>query len=531
MWDPFRRAVLSRATARILIWASSFAVLIAAPARAQPVNPPAPEEKSLEDALEPDDAVEAAAGKERVQELGSTPTPAPVPAPPPPPPPLPPPAAVAPSLFQFTLKGTVAVTLFGQDVPFATGNGAAALLGPVRTPIDGWVIGGDVRQTRLSFNVRGPELFGAVPTANVEVEMFGGQQITTVPAPSATVTVRDAMGNVIGTGTTAGFTSSAQGDESLLPRLRTAYIELNWDAGTNLIRAGQYHNLLLAMVSASGAHPATLGYGAGQLGWRSPGITYQHRFRFGNDVNLDAALQVNRNSWTDNVPICPATATPPMTNCLPSGVSLGEAGLPQVQTRLLLSGGLKESPFPHYAPTLWQLHVVGHWDQKDLSGVASVAPAGMRDVMTTYAIEAGGKLRIGPVQLAANGWYGQNTGSLFGNLFQMQAPDKGDVTGFGVWGQLGLSLTKNFSLWGFAGIDRPNRNEAIAANFRSLQNIQLNGMIAYVDGPAVITLEWFNVSTLNYVAGAAATATTPAGPAQQLTFRGNQPSATFAYSF
>lgn len=241
-------------------------------------------------------------------------------------------------------------------------------------------------------------------------------------------------------------------------------------------------------------------------------------------------MQLNRNSWQDNVSTCSA-GLPPAVNCLPYGISFGEAGLPQIQARLLFSGGKEESPFPHYAPTVWQFHVVGHYDQKDLSGVGAVATAPARDTMDTYAVEAGGKLKLGPVLIAANGWYGQNTGSVFGMMFQMQGPDKLDVTGFGVWSQAGVSLTKNFSLWGFFGIDRPNKLEAINAGFGRLQNIQIAGMLAYVDGPLVITLEWFNVATTNYIAATAATPTAPAQPAREEVNRGNQPSATLAYMF
>lgn len=426
----------------------------------------------------------------------------------------------------------MAGTLYAQDVPFGVNNGGAALVGPSNAPIDGWLLGGDIRQTRLAFNIRGPEVLGAIPTASVEFEMYGGNQLTTVPGANAVVTVRDAMGNVIGSGSAPTFTSSAQGDESLLPRVRTAYVELNWDSGQNILRVGQYHNLLLAMVSASGAHPATLGYGAGQLGWRSPGITYSHKFKLGDSVNLDAAVQLNRNSWIDNAPVCSGSAAPPVSNCLPSGVSLGEAGLPQVETRLLLSGGLTPSPFPHYAPTVWQFHIVGHWDRKDLSGSGSDSvPPGFRDTMTTYAIEAGGKVKVGPLLVAGNGWYGQNAGSVFGHLFQMQTPDKPDVRGFGIWGQAGFSLSSFFSVWAFAGIDRPNREQAIAAGFIGVQNVQLAGMLAYTDGPLVLTVEWFNCATTSVIPARMATATTPATAALEVVTRGNQPSFTLAYSF
>ena len=383
-------------------------------------------------------------------------------------------------------------------------------------------MGGDIRQTRFSLNVRGPQLLEAATLASIELEMAGGNQIYTVPGVPVTTIVRDATGMQIGTARVAGFVSSPQGDESLLPRLRTAYVEFNWDGGTNVLRAGQYHNLLLAMVSASGAHPATLGYGAGQLGWRTPGITYSHKFRLTSDITMDTAVQLNRNSWNDNAPSCATGEAPPTVNCQPQGVSLGEAGSPQVEGRVLFSGPLTESIWPHYAPTVWQAHLVAHWDVKDLSGVNATAMPGTRDSLTTYAIEMGGKYKFGRVQLAVNGWYGQNTGSLLGNIFQIQTPDKPDVRGFGVWSQLGVMLPLGLSAWGFAGIDRPNRDMALAAQLARLQNIQLALMVAYVNGPLTATLEWMHIRTVTPA---------PGMPMATVTNYANQPSFTIAYAF
>jgi hypothetical protein len=433
----------------------------------------------------------------------------------------------------FTLKGTVAGTIFMQDVPFSSGNGGGALFGPANLTTDKWFLGGDVRQTRLNFGIRGPEVLGgAVPSAIVEIEMFGGNQINSVPGTNATVTVRDPMGNVVGTGTAPAVTSSAWGDESLLPRLRTAYVELNWGAGTDILRVGQYHNLLLAMISASAAHPATLGYSAGQLGWRSPGITYLHKFKLSDDTNLDVGLQVNRNSWIDNVPTCSPGTSAPTVNCVPGGVSLGEASMvPQVQARLSLSGGKTESPWLTYAPTVWQIYLVAHWDQKDLSGVGNIATLPARDSMTTLIAEAGFKLKLGPVLLASNGWYGKNSGSVYGNVIQMQTPDKPDVNGFGVWGQAGLSFSKLISLWGFVGVDHPDQAQAIAAGLTRLQNMQIGAMLAYTEGPLVIALEYFYAATTNYLPATPMSATSPGTLAQSVTYSGNQPSATVTYSF
>ena len=36
--------------------------------------------------------------------------------------------------------------------------------------------------------------------------------------------------------------------------------------------------------------------------------------------------------------------------------------------------------------------------------------------MVTYAVQGGFKVQLGPVLVAANGWFGRNTGNVFGNL-------------------------------------------------------------------------------------------------------------------
>ena len=413
-------------------------------------------------------------------------------------PPAPPVQAPPASPFKFTINGTVAATLFAQDKPWATGNGLSTLFGPLDLPDDGWLLGGDIRQTRISFSGEGPPVLGLFkPKAVLEVELMGGNQVLTIPAAPSPVPVYGADGSQIGTGVTPGFVSSAQGDESLLPRVRTAYIELAFNEGQDLLRIGQYHHLLLAMISASGAHPALMGYGAGQLGWRAPGITYSHNFKLSDSISLNAALQLGRNNWADNVLACRPGTAPPQTNCLPAGVSLAEASmLPSVQARLMLMGPPAESPWLFYAPNQWQIYVVGHWDRKDLSGVGSQAFAPFRDEMDTSIVEGGFKVKLGPLMLASNGWYGVNAGGVFGHILQVQTPDKPDVSGFGVWSQAAFSFSRNFSLWAFAGIDQPNEQEALAAGFDRLQNIQLGAMFAITDGTFATTFEMFFAETI-----------------------------------
>jgi hypothetical protein len=457
----------------------------------------------------------------------------------PPPPPVVPPAP-PPSPFTFVLKGQIAGTMYVQDVPFASGNGGSGIFSPVTLLTDKWFLGGDIRQSRLTFTMKGPEVLGgATPTGVFEIDLGGGNQITTVPGAVTPVTITTInpmtmMPMTVGTGVAPTVTSSAFGDESLLPRIRVAYVELNWGGGSDILRVGQFHNLLLPQIAASASHTGTpLGYGAGQLGWRSPGITYLHRFPLSADVNLDIGLQINRNSWIDNFPSCPANMGPPMVpNCLPQGVSLGEASmLPQVEARVLLSGGKAPSPWPLYAPNVWQIYAVGHWDQKDLSGVGAAAQPGFRDGMTTGVGEFGFKLHVGPLLIAANGYVGQNSGNVYGNILQLQLPNLPDVMGYGGWGQIGVELGAGFSLWAFGGMDKVDEAKAQLARFTRTQNLQVSGMLAYVEGPIVIGLEYLYLSTdgLSYATMIVPPATAPAVTPTSAT--GSQMALTLAYNF
>jgi hypothetical protein len=412
-------------------------------------------------------------------------------------------------------------------------NGGSALSTSLDLSGDTWFLGGDVRQTRLTLTVKGPPAFGSgVPSGTVEVD-FGGYnyQITPVGGFSAVVGARDPMTGAINI-TTLPFntvTNESRFDEALVPRLRLAYLELNVNDGQHILRVGQYHQLLLVFVAGSASHIGTpLGYAAGQLGYRSPGIMYQFSAKLSSDTTLSFATQLNRNSWRDELPTCGAMQAAPASNCLPAGISVGEASaLPQVEARISLTSGMASNPLPFYAPFTWFAYVTGHWDMKDLSGVGPgrAAPP-LRDSLHTMALQLGVKTQHGPFLAALNGWYGQNAGSLLGHVFQMQAlPSTAvDVRGFGAWGQLGLGVTTNVSVWAFAGIDHPDKEQAIAAGFTILRNLQLAAQLAFTSGPVLVALEFLYVSTRNRRAP-------PMAPAEHLTLTGMQPSLTMNFSF
>jgi hypothetical protein len=396
-----------------------------------------------------------------------------------------------------------------QDRPTNSGSGPLTLFGPVQLERDSWFLGADVRQSQLKVYVKGPRVIGADPTAAFELDVMGVDQINGVPGAVTPVLV---PGDPSDTRLTAAAGTSAQGDESVLPRLRVAYMELNWNEGEDALRVGQYFDLLLAMVLASVSHIGPFGYEGGQISWRSPRVTYVHRFKLGDDVALSTTRELTRNSWADNMPNCSAGRNTATTNCLPSGVSLGEASaLLQVQMRVLL-GPPKPSPLILYAPSAWQVHAVLDLSRTDLSGIGADATPGMPDSRDTWIGEAGFKLALGPVLLAANGWWGRNAGNVFGQIFQMQAPTAPELSGFGAWCQAGLSITQELTLWTFAGVDRSDTNEVLASRLRFTRNVQLHAMLTYAVGQLVIALEYLHVATdaVSYLTTGATILTTTA---------------------
>jgi hypothetical protein len=398
------------------------------------------------------------------------------------------PAAAPASPFTFALRGFISGSLFVQDGvlagasgipgiggPTTTGYGQGALFAATEGTGDSLVFSGDVRQTRLNFSMRGPPVLGgATPTGFVEVDFLGG------------------------------FSGGSFGDDSLLPRIRLAYVEASWP--TTTLRVGQFHNLVVPFIPASAAHIAfPYSIGGGLIGWRSPGVTLSERIPMGA-MSLELAGQVSRVNWADTAATCaPANpaATPPTpaqtpeaNGCLRGGVTLGDAsGLPQVQARVTLISGKAAPPWPGFPPGDVVVYVVGNWNQLDRNGWGATGG----DPLTTLVAEAGTKLQFGPVLVAANAWWGQNAGNMLGHIIQFaragQIVPAEDVTGFGAWGQIGFSLSKEVALWAFAGTDRPDPERAETLSLvRRHQNVYA-AMLSYKDGPYGVGLEWVHWGT------------------------------------
>jgi hypothetical protein len=363
----------------------------------------------------------------------------PAPAPPPPPPA---PAATTANKGTVTIKGFVSATIFAQDATFSFGDGQNA---EIPVPVAGgekgddpWFIDGDVRATRLNLTWDGPT-GTALPKlgAMLEVDFF------------------------------AGFAAGSFGNAAPIPRLRVATAQVA--LGDMTLKIGQDWAPLFGNVPVSLAHLAfPLGYGsAGSIGWRFPGIWLIVPLSPKEAaMQMKLTLAVLRNSWVlgAGMPADPQNA--------------GSTGIPQVEARF------------DVATKMWSAYVVGHFDSKDLD---TRGDDGV-DSMTAFAIEAGFKLTSGPLLVQANGYFGQNIAHQFGNLVQFSSNPDNDISGFGVWGQVGYDVTPQISVFAFFGIDKPNEDDVraaiAAAAFPKTQNIQAAGMVRWKAGPFALGLEY-----------------------------------------
>ena len=381
--------------------------------------------------------------------------------------------------FVFELHGFTSVSMYFQDAGFGVGpagaaTGQQALNVVKRYETDKPLFGGDIRQTRLNFSVRGPEILGgAIPKAVAEFDLFGG----------------DGPG---------GF-----GDVSVFPRIRIAYTELKWKNTT--IQLGQQNMLTIGMIPQSLrgiAFPMT--YTAGTVGWRQPGIWGYHTF--GEDTKFELAWSVQRSGWANTL----------LTDNFNMGVA---SGLPAFELRGKVSWG-----------KLLDLWVSGHWQQEDRNGPGVIADPTKFTTLTTVLGTVGAKLDTGPFVLASTWWYGKNAAPLLGSVVQFTPTAyAGDVFGYGGWVQGGVNFTKEFSVWYTWGIDHPLYQNIIDANMSILRNINQVAMVRYQTGGFALGAEWmYSRTTWNK---ASAISNTQAQIDADNVLKGNQISLSFNYYF
>ena len=394
--------------------------------------------------------------------------------------------APKPPAFVFELHGFTSVSMYVQDAQFAAGVGRASgqqALNVLKTwDADKLVFGGDIRQTRLNFSVRGPEILGgATPKAVVEFDMFG---------PDA--------------GDGGSF-----GDVSILPRIRIAYTELNW-GGKHILQFGQQNMLTIGLIPQSLrgiAFPMT--YGAGTVGWRQPGIFGYHTF--GSDTRFEFAWSVQRAGWQN---------TQLNIDNLNAGIS---SGLPAFEARGKLMFG-----------KMLDVWMSGHWQNVDRNFPGTTENKALHSTLTTALGTFGLKLDTGMLVLQGSAWWGKNAGPLLGNVVQfmpLAVTNVPQIFGYGAWGQLGLNFSKELSLWYTYGIDHPVYTDIFAAKMNIMRNQNSVVMARYQTGNFAMGAEWLYSRTTWNVATATGTSNTNAQLAANNVLIGNQFSLSFNYYF
>jgi hypothetical protein len=409
-------------------------------------------------------------------------------------PPPPPPTAPSPPQYKFEMHGFTSGSIYVETGNLGPSEGQQALFANAPSGTqpniarDKLILSGDVRQSRFNFSVAGPKAFGgATPKAVLEIDFFGG------------------------------FGSGAFGSASLTPRLRFAYGELDW--GSNRILFGQANDLIFAIAPTSLAHIAfPYGYGSGNIGWRRPAIFGFHTMGPKTGLKAEFAWEVGRGNWNDNAGIGNNTVVP-AAGATAGGDVYGfsaatASAIPAVEARLSLLKG-----------TMFNAFVTGHYHRIDRSGVNALSTPALSD-LDVVAGNAGFKVSMMPITLAATGFVGKNLSPLIGNFLQFPVNGSKDVNAWGAWAQAGLNLTKELSAWYYIGTERPNENDARAAGFTRLGNMTSVGMLQYRDGGYAIGFEWihFRTRTRTLPTGAGVTPVVTAADAAGLAGdqRGNQ---------
>ncbi|HQR28874.1 MAG TPA: hypothetical protein PLL32_00575 [Anaeromyxobacteraceae bacterium] len=363
-----------------------------------------------------------------------------------------------PPAFVFELHGFVSTTMFFQNTSFGVGSGQNALFVNKRYDADQPIFGGDIRQTRLNFSVRGPQVLGgATPKAVVEFDMFGSSEFQA---------------------------TGSYGDVSIIPRIRVAYAELNW--GNHIIQIGQQNMLTIGIIPESLSHiafPAT--YAAGTVGWRQPGFWGWHTF--GDDLKFEFAWSVQKSGWANNQVANTTPPSTPSTQTVYDGLNAGfTSGLPAFEARGKLTFNKN-----------WDVWISGHWQTVDRNGAGVIAQSSQWTDLQTILGTVGFKGTLGPVALRGSAWYGKNAAPLLGNIIQFPPANYlGDIFGWGAWGQGGFNLTKNWSGWYTFGIDMPSFNDIWAASkvtgsgVQYFKNMNQMFMIRYMDGGFAIGAEY-----------------------------------------
>lgn len=396
-----------------------------------------------------------------------------------------------------TIRGFLSASTFLQDQNFAFGNGQNAEwpAAPEFTR-DEWFTGGDVRNSRLTLAFDGPKVAKGPWKVGGQLEL-------------------DFFGGFIGAG--------AFEEQQPKPRLRLAFADIG--NGRTTIRIGQFWSPLFgfssnpatSVVPVSTSHLAfPLGYGSGMPGWRFPGIfLYQGLTQKNAPINAELQLAVMRGTWDrcfgGAVVDCPTGGA----NSNISSLSAGNAGWPQFEGRVNLSGKAGKGT--------WGIYVVGHWDQKDLSGVNNEGAPGVRDSLDGTIGELGARYQMGGFLIQGNVYTSKAAGQQFTGITQF-----GDFKSTGGWIQAGYDFTPNWGVYGFYALDDPEDKQVFRAvgNNARLKNEIFSGMLRWKTGPYQLGLEYLHADLTQR----RNRTTAPIGP-EDFKTKGNQIILSAFYSF
>jgi len=373
------------------------------------------------------------------------------------------------------LHGFISASAFGQDKTFTYGNGQNAEIPALPEKANkGSLSGVDVRNTRFWLDFTGAKLNESwAGSGRIEMDFFGGFN---------------------GTG--------AYSDQQLTPRLRQAYMDLtNADWGST-IRIGQMWDLMFPLenVPTSLSHIAfPLGYGAGVIGWRYPGVIWMQNLNQGSTGpkwRLD--IGAFEGNWSG-----PGSTV----NYLTAGNAHFQ---PQVEARLRV------------ADKDWLAYFAAHYASLSLKGVNGQTPAPIKSKIHSDGYEVGGQWKPGPWTFKGVIYTGNALGQIFGAMSQF-----GDISETGGWVQAGYNFTPHWSVNAFYAQANPSDHDVVRwvattpASNALLKNQQAAVSLQYASGAYEFGVEWI-YDKLRYQTG-------PNGPHQSLS--GNQVSLNGLYKF
>ena len=364
-------------------------------------------------------------------------------APPPPPAPAPaPPTFTSAPGISVAFHGFIDATAFSQTKSFTFGNGQNA-----EYPIpgsSGTLSGVDVRNTRFLFDLTGAQVAGDwTGGAHLEMDFFGGDN---------------------GTG---GYSV-----EQPLPRLRQGYMVLSNPTTGSTIKIGQQWDLMFPLedLPDSLSHIAfPLGYGAGVIGWRFPGIVWLQDLNHGSTGPL----------WQFDLGAFEGTWDGPGSNI--NYLSAGNAGFrPQVEAKVEVA-----------QKGDWLLFAAAHYSEIDLAGVGGTEPTPIKRTFSSDAYELGGAWTPGSWVLKAVLYAGQGIGEIFGDLSQF-----GDIKDTGGYAQLGYKFTPNWSANFIYATSMPNERDVVNwlgnGSTGLLKSRQPAANVQYTIGPFASSLEYIH---------------------------------------